>query len=220
MQNGKITHRLYVRIADDNDADKDAIMAITNKVLNYIYSIIPAIKQFNISIKVEKICSDHLKNQKVLDALKSRGITKFPALVSAKSVYLGADSIIKLYNDNIKIFKAQAANMRAASDDPLEAFYRKEMTEEKRKQDEEAPEGIDQSGDMMKKFNSSFAKRSKTWKDVSIKPEPQQNTSRDDDPVMPRTSAENQFDDDADGEKDDIMMKMRMEDDGFNDSDY
>lgn len=76
------------------------------RLLTYIKNNKDLLRRMGVSIRVVQATASQLKSGEVRAALKGRGIKELPALVTAKSVYLGVAAIVELYEKNIKEFTA------------------------------------------------------------------------------------------------------------------
>jgi len=187
IDTGETLHKMFIKIvpkpapgAPALDAETAASNAksaeFTKQVLQYVHDNLDAIRRMGIKIQIEKIAPDQLANEKLKAALKARGITRLPAVVTPVAVYLGVGEIIDLYQLNLREFAAvdrrgpapagprpglptQAASATATeAEDDLDAFYREEMTMERAEEDADET-GLGDAGDMMEDFRRVAAHR-------------------------------------------------------------
>ena len=132
-----VVHTLYVSTGGaDAPGSPGAATATTLVVLRFIANNIKFIHEMEISIKVVKIQPQALKNQRLISSMAAKGITRLPALVSPKQVYIGTRAITDLYSKNIKSMReAQNLAARAPPAKPVEpraptdldSFFNQEM---------------------------------------------------------------------------------------------
>jgi len=109
-----VLHTLYVSTggADapgSTAPGSTAALATTLVVLRFIANNIKPINEMGITIKVVKIQPEALKNQRLIASMAARGITRLPALVTPKQVYIGTRAITDLYSKNIKSMREASA---------------------------------------------------------------------------------------------------------------
>ena len=71
--------------------------ADTFKVLRFVAKVKPALQRMRIKISVTKLEVDMLAIPRVQQALRSKGVTAYPALLTPNRVYLGEEKIIAIY---------------------------------------------------------------------------------------------------------------------------
>ena len=124
-------HQLYVLVGcspSENTKSRNLTLAI----LSFVHSSLKNLTKLGIRIKVNKIKQSHLQNQKLINAMKTKGIKRLPALTTSNNVYLGYNEIVDLYSRNMKVFSAfkrredtPATGM--TPEDDLQKFYDQEM---------------------------------------------------------------------------------------------
>jgi hypothetical protein len=119
-------HYLYVKVITDSEDIDTKSRAITLDILKFIHARLSIFAKMGILVKVHKVRSQDLQNANIIDAMKMRGITRLPALVIQKTVYIGINDIKKLYEKNIKTFLELNKNDKD-NDNELDNFYKGEM---------------------------------------------------------------------------------------------
>jgi hypothetical protein len=157
--NGQTVHNLYVKVVADGDADRMS-RDITITTLKYIHKWLPVFTQMGISIKVNKIRSQDLQNHRLVEAMRKRGLTRLPALMTPNGVYIGLKEISGVYDKNVKEFTAAAARPAEGllPEDDLDNFYRDEMTFERAGEDSQEA-GIGEGDDMMSSYRHMMERR-------------------------------------------------------------
>jgi hypothetical protein len=121
-----------------------------------------------VKIRVHKVKKSDLGNARLVEALKRRGISSLPALVTPNNTYVGNRSIGEVYEKNTAEYKAflrqgdEAPAGIAQDDDDLANFYRSEMTFEKAAGDDGLSndgDGIGEGGDMMDAYRQMMQQR-------------------------------------------------------------
>lgn len=153
------THSLYVQAADsDNEA--------TMSVLRFIVRHISVIRQMGVKLRAHKISVADLQDDRLVAALQKRGVTRLPALVTPSQAYLGAQSIIDLYQRNIKEFTASqgpGAGPRGRPAPPpptdLDSFFHQEMHGSDGNADLQDDDGMGEGSNMMDTYRQMVARR-------------------------------------------------------------
>jgi hypothetical protein len=166
-----ITHRLYVKVVPAGDPDTKS-NAITLRLLQFVKSRMPAMKQMGLTVHVDKITSIQLKNTRLTDAMKKRGILRLPALTTTSNIYLGVQEIEDVYEKNIRAFQAHVNRGErpvegAADDDDYSEFYRKEMTFARAVEDAQHDDddiGNDNTSSMMDTYRDRCKQREQSTK--------------------------------------------------------
>lgn len=158
-----VVHNLYVKIVSPGDSDVKS-KGFTLEILKYIHGRIGILKQMGLQVKVNKITSRDLKNERLRDAMKKRGIAKIPALTTPTNIYLGNREIVDIYERNIREFTAvQRREVKhvegLAKEDDLEEYYKSEMSFERAEEDEKEPGIGETDGDMMSSYQSMMQRR-------------------------------------------------------------
>ena len=109
------------------------IVGITDNsidVLKYIKKHIKAIKRLNTRVKMSKISTRHV-DKSLLEILKSKGITRLPALIAPDGkVFIGKKKIIELFDSNLNRVKNRELVQPARperGDSDLSNYWMKEM---------------------------------------------------------------------------------------------
>jgi hypothetical protein len=150
-------HQLYVKTGDESDTKS---RGVTVAVLEYVRDNLKVLRQMGITLNVNRVRPQDVRNPSVVGAMRARGITRLPALVTPTKVYIGFDSIRGLYEQNIREFTRadKGAPDGASSDgdgdgDDLNRFYRGAL----------AAGGVDEeeepAGGMMEEFQKMKARR-------------------------------------------------------------
>ena len=158
-------HSLYVQAAD---SDNEATMA----VLRFIVRHISVVRQMGVKLRAHKISAADLQDDRLVAALQKRGVTRLPALVTPSQAYLGAQSIIDLYQRNIKEFTAQGpgagpragpgAGPRGRPAPPptdLDSFFHQEMHGSDGNVDLQDDDGMGEGSNMMDTYRQMVARR-------------------------------------------------------------
>ena len=147
------THTLFVKVESATAAGKAAASReLTISVLRYIKENLQLIQTMGITIQVRKILDKDLKDDRVIKMLRERGITRLPALCTSQQVYIGAKSIIDLYDKNLKSFQAerqkkQAPPKKAVAAPDIESYFNREMMATGHDDDDD--ENMNEGGDNM-----------------------------------------------------------------------
>ena len=161
---GPVVHNLYVLVIGGNTAapnDKKS-RELTLAILQYVHDRLPLFNKMGVKIRVHKVKKSDLGNPRLVEAMKRRGITSLPALVSPNNTYVGNRAIGEVYEKNIAEYQAflrkdvEAPTGMAPDDDDLASFYRSEMTFEKANNDDG---GLGEGGDMMDNYRSMMQRR-------------------------------------------------------------
>ena len=148
-------HSLYVQAAD---ADNEATLG----VLQFIVRHISVIRQMGVKLRAHKISAADLQDDRLVAALQKRGVTRLPALVTPNQAYQGAQTIIELYQRNIKEFSAQRTpNPRARPTAPtdLDSFFHQEMHGSDGNVDLQDDDGMGEGSNMMDTYRQMVARR-------------------------------------------------------------
>lgn len=117
-------HYLYVKVITDSEDIDTKSRIITLDMLKFIHARLSIFAKMGISVKVHKVRSQDLQNENIIEAMQMRGITRLPALVIQKNVYIGINAVKALYEKNIKTFLELNKN---DEDNELDNFYKGEM---------------------------------------------------------------------------------------------
>lgn len=157
-------HVVYVKVPERGDPDVSS-REITLGVLKFIQGNMPTFSKMGLEIKVNKITTTALKDVRLRNAMRGRGIAKLPALLTPNGVYLGRASIEALYTENIKKFKAFPTAVDSkeplSQEDGLSSYYGNEMSVEAMQEDDEE-EGIGRGDSLMKQYQHALAARDRT----------------------------------------------------------
>ncbi len=160
-----MAHDLYVIVSTDPADAKSR--ALTLELLRYVTDIQPVLRRMGIDVRVNKIGGQHLRDERLLGALRQRGISSLPALVTPSNVYIGLDDIRDLYDRNIDKFVGRGGpggrprdpDDELAADDDLEQYYRSEMTLARAEEDDDELAIGKDSGDMMDDYRRMMSHR-------------------------------------------------------------
>lgn len=169
LNTGPVVHNLYVltvggaaRAANDQKS-RDLTLAI----LKYVHERLEIFTTMGVKIRVHKVKKSDLANPRLVEAMKARGISSLPALVTPNSTYVGNRAIGDVYEKNIMEYEAwkrrdvEGPSGMVAEDD-LASFYQDEMTFERAAQEDDLGDegdGIGEGGDMMDSYRSMMQKR-------------------------------------------------------------
>ena len=100
------THTLFVKVEPPSTEGGAgaASRELTLTVLRYIKANLSQIKAMGITVRVQKVREDDLKNAHAIKMMQERGISRLPTLCTPQQVYTGAKSIIGLYEKNISAY--------------------------------------------------------------------------------------------------------------------
>lgn len=150
-------HQLYVKTGDESDTKS---RGVTVAALEYVRDNLKVLRQMGITLNVNRVRPQDVRNPSVVGAMRARGITRLPALVTPTKVYIGFDSIRGLYEQNIREFTRadKGAPDGASSDgdgdgDDLNRFYRGALAAGGADEEEEP------AGGMMEEFQKMKARR-------------------------------------------------------------
>lgn len=121
------SHLLYVKTAP-------GAAETTLALLRYVAARLPALRRMGAAPRVNRVSDRALASPEVLRAFAARGITGLPALLAGGKVYVGLSAIVGAYDRNLRALAeggGGAGGASAAADDegdPLEAFYRREVS--------------------------------------------------------------------------------------------
>lgn len=142
-ESGPSPHDLYVMVVSESQRLPNDIKSreLTLRTLSYITERLATFKEMGVQVKVHKVRKSDLQNSAVRAAMKGRGITNLPALVTPNQTYIGVKEIIDVYEKNIKQFSAWRRRDEdqvsgAMPEDVLDEYYRREMNFDRAKQDE------------------------------------------------------------------------------------
>lgn len=126
----KDRHVLFVKNVGNKtrDLDKDSLQ-ITTKLLSYINSKRTAIDGLGISLSIEYVTSERLKDPRYSKLLHSKGITSLPALITPRKVFQGFRDITSFYEQLIYVSKKNSPQVSHKNmlDDWNEYIQRKNM---------------------------------------------------------------------------------------------
>lgn len=168
-------HQLYVKVAGSGEAlAPNALKSrnLTLQILQFINQQLPVFGQMGIGVRVNKIRDIDLQNSKLIGAMKRKGITRLPALITPTNVYVGNREIVDVYTRNIRGFQAHKQREEKevkgmAPEDDLDRYYASELGSEQAWQDAvtgsaEDGEGIGDSADMMDAYRAMMSRREKS----------------------------------------------------------
>lgn len=156
-------HTLYVKVVPARAEDPTSY-DLTLDVLKYVHSRLPQFREMGIAVVVEKLSKALLADARLKAALKRRGVTHLPALVTGVNVYLGPEEIKDVYERNLKEFMAYGRREEAAPEgaelgrDDLGSYYAEEMTFERAEDDTEEA-GIGETAGMMDQYRAMMERR-------------------------------------------------------------
>ena len=161
-----VVHQIYVKVVDST-IDPDAkSKKLTLELLKFVHQNLAAFKQMGVIMKVNKVGSADLRNPRLTDAMKRRGITNLPAVLTPNNIYIGLGAIIDMYMRNLQEHKAIAGRGMAApqgavmeDEDLFRQFYGNEMTLEKAENDADDASIGDDEKDMMSSYREFMSKR-------------------------------------------------------------
>ena len=133
-------------------------------MLRYVHANLPRLREMGLEVRVNKVTSRQLSDERVRAAMKSRKIVRLPALTTPNGVYLGFQEIRTLYERNYGEYEAflrrsEKPVVGEAPDDELEDYYRAEMTAERAREDEGGDDSIGEGGDMMDSYRRMMERR-------------------------------------------------------------
>src|SRR5579872_4707612 len=105
-------HKVFVvSVGANPDADGAKMAQQTKDLLQFFRGKCVQIKKMGVGLKVVNVPLDALrKDAKVRNALKSKGITSLPALLTGVKTYFGSKSIIQIYLDNLADFRRRSGS--------------------------------------------------------------------------------------------------------------
>lgn len=148
-------HVLMIKVSRPGGETKSHAFNI--EVLNYLVKIKPFLRQMGIAVDVMKVEESSLSNQRLKQAMLSKGIRSLPALKTQKGVYLGVQSIKELYNRNVDDFK-RSRKQDTGGDSDLDAYFRRTL-DAKAEDDDDDETAIGESGEMMTQYQSLMQRR-------------------------------------------------------------
>lgn len=172
VDTGLMTHNLYVQIVPPAESD-DRSRQLTRDILVFITQNLPRFRQMGLKVNVNRVRSRDLQNPKLVAAMKSRGITRLPALTTPNDVYLGVLEIKSIYERNTKEFEAftrreekTAHRNMDAPENALDEFYRSDMTFGNAEGDaSDEAIGDQDTESMMRSYSHMMQRREKLNKD-------------------------------------------------------
>lgn len=170
-------HNIYVKVITGSDNDYKS-RDITLNILKYLQVKMPLLQQMGVSVKINKVRSQDLQNPRLVEAIRQKGISRLPALVTASNVYIGFKDIIDVYESNIKTFMKMTTPQKSQPvkkvpyETNLEDFYKNEMTLDKANEDTEEVD-FGEGADMMTSYRNRMEKR-----DTSSQPSRQNMTQK------------------------------------------
>ena len=162
-ESGDVAHNLYVKVVTGADVDRKS-SDITVSVLKYIHARMPTLASMGLSVRVNTIRSQDLQNPRLIEARRQRGITRLPALTTPNDVYIGLKESTDIYEKNLKEFAAVASRGERPvegilpEEDPLDSFYRDEMSFERADEDTEEA-GLGEGDNMMDSYRHMMERR-------------------------------------------------------------
>jgi hypothetical protein len=168
LDTSPVIHNLYVLVVDSSDKSEQAQKArqLTLLVLQYINSRLGLFTKMGVNVRVHKVRKVDLGNMRLKAAMKAKGITSLPALITPNNTYVGNKAIGGVYERNIKAFEAY--NRRGiegptgmAPEDELAKYYGAEMTIDKAKEEDKLGGGeeIGEGKDMMSRYQDMMRHR-------------------------------------------------------------
>jgi len=168
IDSSDIVHQIYVKVVDSSIDPDTKSKQFTLELLKFVHQHLGEFKQMGVSTKVNKIKSADLRNPRLIEAMKRRGITSLPAVVTPNNVYVGLKTIFDLYSRNLKEHVAIAGRGVATpegavmeDEDLFRKYYGAEMTLEKALDDTEDVSVGDSGKDMMTSYREFMASREK-----------------------------------------------------------
>lgn len=164
-------HHLYVLVvgsgAAQNAKDQKS-RELTLAILTYVSDRLPIFTEMGVKVTVHKISKGDLAKPALIQAMKRRGITSLPALVTPNDTYVGNRAIGDVYEANIKEFRAfqrrgEDAPPGIAAEDELDQFYQDEMSFSKAAAESGIGDGDDIGGESsvnMDAYRAAMARRS------------------------------------------------------------
>jgi hypothetical protein len=112
---------------------------LTQAIVRYVHSRLAILGKLGVGVRVRVVKNRSLSSPQVIEAMRQKGITSLPALVTPSMTFPGAETIRDVYEKNIERYaqyvQQQPQTTRSDDDDPLAAFYREEMSESKTAED-------------------------------------------------------------------------------------
>jgi hypothetical protein len=154
-----------VKVVADGDPDRKS-RELTLEILQYVHARLPVFKQMGLAVKVNKMRSLDLRDARLVNAMRKRGIKSLPALTTPNNVYHGCREICDLYERNFQEFQAFGRRGEkpvegVAPEDDLDVFYRDEMTFERAEEDAEET-GLGEADDMMDAYRRVMERRERS----------------------------------------------------------
>lgn len=161
---GLVVHQLFVKIVGANSADQIS-RQVTLNTLQYIKSCLPQFEVMGIKVVLNQIKESDLSNERLIAAMRARGVTKLPAMTSPNDVYNGLQEIKDVYEKNIRQFAAIDRRgerpVVGTTEHDLSSYYEDEMTFERAEEDAQET-GIGETDDMMENYRRFMEKREAT----------------------------------------------------------
>jgi hypothetical protein len=138
---------------------------LTLAVLEYVHGRLALFSEMGVRVRVHRVRGSDLEDPRLVAAMKDRGITSLPALLTPNGAYCGNNRIRDVYDKNVQEFRAwkrvQGPAAGLAPEDDLAAFYRSEMTFERAAADDGLGDGdeIGEGGGMMDAFRHTMRRR-------------------------------------------------------------
>ncbi len=166
-QPGHTLHNLFVQTSTrigPQELESPAVLKgrrLTLQVLQYIQDHLGALAKMGIKVRVNRLRRCDLANSRVTQAMKNKGITRLPALVTPNRVYVGMREIAAVYERNIKAFEetVRRSDPVSAGDRELRHYYADEMSFERATQDQADGDVMDESADMMDDYRKLLQRR-------------------------------------------------------------
>jgi hypothetical protein len=147
MAESTTPHKLYVWSSAGGPGREAAL-----GVLRYLAPRAKAIAALGVKLEAVRVRTRDLRDPRFMAALRRRGVTRLPALVTPNGVYEGGEAIRGVYGRNLQEF---ARAPRAEEPADLDSFFRSEMSLERVAED--AREGAE--GDMMDSYRHMMERR-------------------------------------------------------------
>jgi hypothetical protein len=112
----------------------------TLAVLRFVWERLPLLAEMGVRVEVRGFRRAALREPRLVAALKRRGVSALPALVTPRGVYEGRRAIVGVYERNIRVFLSLRDDPRPgrpSAEDALEEFYHSEMAPSRREEEGE-----------------------------------------------------------------------------------
>lgn len=216
-------HNIYVLDVGSTKTSKDVKKKnLTLSILRYIHQKLPIIKQMGVKIQVHKIKKSELSSKRLVKAMKKRGISSLPALVTPKSTYIGNESIRELYEKNITEYNTflnsktnLGNNTTESGGDDLDNYFQNEIKVGDNESEGGMDEDEDPSNNMMENYRKMLQRReggNKTQQQPKPEQEQHPHATREDNitdiPVMNSVMSSGNGDEGMDENSQDAFMEQ------------